>query len=846
MEEHALWVEKYRPKSFTEVKGQIPIIQKIKAFVTAKNMPHMMFAGPAGVGKSTTALVVARELFGESWRDNFLELNASDERGIDVVRTKVKDFARTKSIGNVPFKIIFLDECLGYNSLIQVSSEEGIKTIKIGELVEKEDIYKYFVLSVNDSGEKVFVPITSVMKIPHNKEEGFYSLTIHNKKIEITGNHLIITPYGWTQVKNLVCGSLVLCPLEEKKIENPIIEELVCYQLVGLPQEIRKKERYIAKSPEKAIIEILACSKEGLKREEITKKSKISSSKLSSILGETKNEYYLSLPYHHIVKKCGNRFKLEKEKNCALQEIYKIKREQNSNNQEYVTKSLEQLSLYPLKRENAYIVARLVGHLFGDGSLSLKAKQLFFSGKEEDMKKIRGDINKLGFYTLGNIRRNVWKNGECWSIISSGITLLSLFYSLGVPVGKKTDTPYLIPSWIMNGDTIIKKEFLSSFFGSEGDKPAFQGRTVKAIRIAQSKRIDLKDNLMEFLNQMQILLNEFGIDNKIKISTKIKNIRKDGTESIEGMIWITNARKNIITFLENIGYTYCDYKEDIAKKTLQYLKWKESLGKGVYSFKPVPYFEEWQNKYMLRDCAYSYVTDIQKIPEPEYVYCIATENKKFIANDIIVHNCDALTKEAQQALRRTMENYTQTTRFILSCNYSSKIIDPIQSRCTVFRFKPLEKEEMFAIFEKIAEEEGIRIDAKAKDALHICSDGDCRKAENILQSCVAVTKNVTEDDIFSLASVAKPKEINEFLNLALQNKFVASRDKLLETMLKYGLSGLDIIKQIQKEVWNLPVSDQQKVMLVDKCGEIEFRMTEGADEFVQLEALLAQFTLCKK
>ncbi|MEK6920277.1 MAG: Replication factor C small subunit, partial [Nanoarchaeota archaeon] len=107
-------------------------------------------------------------------------------------------------------------------------------------------------------------------------------------------------------------------------------------------------------------------------------------------------------------------------------------------------------------------------------------------------------------------------------------------------------------------------------------------------------------------------------------------------------------------------------------------------------------------------------------------------------------------------------------------------------------------------------------------------------------------KNVTEDEVFSLASVAKPKEINEFLKLALENKFIASRDKMLETMLRYGLSGLDLIKQIQREVWNLPITDAQKVALIDKCGEIEFRMTEGSDEFVQLEALLAQFTLCKK
>ena len=68
----SMWVEKYRPKSFKEIKGQLEIIPKIKAFIEKKNMPHVMFAGPAGIGKSTTALVIARELFGEQWQDNFL------------------------------------------------------------------------------------------------------------------------------------------------------------------------------------------------------------------------------------------------------------------------------------------------------------------------------------------------------------------------------------------------------------------------------------------------------------------------------------------------------------------------------------------------------------------------------------------------------------------------------------------------------------------------------------------------------------------------------------------------------------------------------------------------------
>lgn len=206
---------------------------------------------------------------------------------------------------------------------------------------------------------------------------------------------------------------------------------------------------------------------------------------------------------------------------------------------------------------------------------------------------------------------------------------------------------------------------------------------------------------------------------------------------------------------------------------------------------------------------------------------------------IFLDECDALTKEAQQALRRTMENYTNTCRFILSCNYSSKIIDPIQSRCAVFRFKLLDYGNLTEIIEVVAKEERLSLSKEVKDALIEVSGGDCRRLENLMQSAAAVSNKISVEDIFALASIAKPKELISALELAASNQFIKSREQLLDIMLKYGLSGLDMIKQIQKEVWNLNIEDKKKAKLVDKCGEIEFRMVEGSDEFLQLEALLA-------
>ena len=192
-----------------------------------------------------------------------------------------------------------------------------------------------------------------------------------------------------------------------------------------------------------------------------------------------------------------------------------------------------------------------------------------------------------------------------------------------------------------------------------------------------------------------------------------------------------------------------------------------------------------------------------------------------------------------------METYSNTARFILSCNFQSKLIDPIQSRCIIFRFKPLEKNDIKHIINKIAKEEKLKINQEAIDLLYEFSEGDVRKVENILQSTAVLNKNITEQSILDVIAYANPNDILNILNIALKGDFIRAREKLMEVMLKQGLSGIDIIKQIQKEIWNLDINNEQKISLIEKCGETEFRMVEGSDEFVQLEALLANFTIKK-
>ena len=104
-----IWIEKYRPQHLSEIHGQEDIVERLQSYIQKEDLPHLLFAGPAGIGKTTSATAIAREIYGEDWRGNFLELNASDERGIDVVRDRIKSFARS-SFGTYEYRIIFLDE----------------------------------------------------------------------------------------------------------------------------------------------------------------------------------------------------------------------------------------------------------------------------------------------------------------------------------------------------------------------------------------------------------------------------------------------------------------------------------------------------------------------------------------------------------------------------------------------------------------------------------------------------------------------------------------------------------------------------------------------------------------
>tara|TARA_B100001105_G_scaffold60308_1_gene46540 strand:+ start:99 stop:1064 length:966 start_codon:yes stop_codon:yes gene_type:complete len=210
---------------------------------------------------------------------------------------------------------------------------------------------------------------------------------------------------------------------------------------------------------------------------------------------------------------------------------------------------------------------------------------------------------------------------------------------------------------------------------------------------------------------------------------------------------------------------------------------------------------------------------------------------------IFLDEADALTGAAQAALRRTMEKYSRTCRFVMSCNFSSKIIDPIQSRCAVFRFRPLKAEDVERYLKFVAVKEELNIDKEAYESLTYLAQGDLRRAINGLQMTAAANVDITPDVVYQAVAAARPEEVKEALEMSLNNNFAGARERLDTLQITYGLAGEDVLRQMHRSVRDIEVPDTIKVQMIEKLAEADFRLSEGANARIQIEAVIANFAV---
>ncbi|MEK6792305.1 MAG: AAA family ATPase [Nanoarchaeota archaeon] len=947
MSQSEIWTEKYRPAIFDDVVGQSEIVKRASALVQAMNIPHIMFAGPSGTGKSTLALIIVKELFKDKWKENYLELNASDERGIDVVRQKVKDFARTKSIGIVPFKVIFLDEADALTQEAQQALRRTMENytntcrfimscvtpdtkivlpeeieITIDEFMKKfEDKTLSKVQNFNGNTSKEDLVLATVRLNP--KIIGKKTLeitTMTGRKLKVTEDHKLFTDKGWMEAGKIAKSDKVLIypHLEGTSLEDNTTKLIDVQQFVKFLSEREEREgletisegavyRNLKTEEKNKIIKrvkelnLLIISDKGLTLREkeiydiIKDKKDISRRKIEKIIGISRirtaqllksieNKGYITRyigknkNHHFIIKNQNPEIIRNLMDICiAIEKEFKIKISytsiKNAFNDSLNHGSIDRI-IGELKRKNLIdldynsqqigALTRIAAFMFGDGHIVKNDIRMYFSGNRKALEEVKKDLIILGYENFSNTfdKEVISKIGDrrvegvstAFYLDSRPLSILLQY--LGVPKGDKVTREYSLPSFVRDGTKFVKREFLRSLFGCEADKPRCKRYNFSTLSLRQNKVTKLKNSMVEFYNELINLLKTFGVNSYLLIRDLKEKRTKDNKEVLTFVLRINSYDENLQKFFSRVGYAYEEYKQRLSRLSSEYLKHKLfaikmlqdktklieiasfngqshraiasslSVSKDFVAFQlkgkdvHVPrnsflQFEDWINKYEKGSFVENEIIDITEIQAEDVRDITCFKDHNFIANGFLSHNC----------------------------NYSSKIIDPIQSRCVVFRFKLLEKKDIVSVIKKITEKEKLKITDDALETLYEMSEGDCRRAINLLQATASIALDINAEIVKMIASSAKPTNVKIVLDYALAGDFLNAREKLLDIMLKESVGGTDIIKAIQKEIWNLQIEPQIKVKLTEKTGEAEFRIVEGSDEFVQLQALLASFVL---
>ena len=296
---------------------------------------------------------------------------------------------------------------------------------------------------------------------------------------------------------------------------------------------------------------------------------------------------------HKVIVFPGNPVEREYCNSLILDEQTLMSNIPSSSKKERIVRNLKERGLLPLRYDNPSLptIARILGHVFGDGHLSYntagtgKSGKFVASGRVEDLEEISLDLNKLGFHTSRVYTRTAESivssssgstqliAGSYSTVSSSSIALYCLLRALGAPEGNKAATTYGVPEWIRNGPQWVKKEFLASYFGSELERPRIKENTFMSPTFALSKVESRIDAGFAFIDDLVALLKEFGVQVSSR-SIKPSVIRKDGTTTFQIVVRLGSSIPNLLNLFGKISYAYQSERRILAAYAYEYLKLK--------------------------------------------------------------------------------------------------------------------------------------------------------------------------------------------------------------------------------------------------------------------------------
>ncbi|XP_050535249.1 replication factor C subunit 5 [Daktulosphaira vitifoliae] len=208
---------------------------------------------------------------------------------------------------------------------------------------------------------------------------------------------------------------------------------------------------------------------------------------------------------------------------------------------------------------------------------------------------------------------------------------------------------------------------------------------------------------------------------------------------------------------------------------------------------------------------------------------------------IILDEADAMTNDAQNALRRIIEKFTDNVRFCLICNYLSKIIPALQSRCTRFRFGPLDSKQIMPRLEYVVQQENVKVTEDGKKALIDLAQGDMRKVLNILQSAATAFSEVNEDSVYTCVGHPLKSDIMDILKWLLNDDFSSTYQKIQGLKVDKGLALQDILTELHTFLYRLDLPPDALIELLTEMAEIEVRLNGGTSEKIHLSGLISAF-----
>lgn len=875
----SIWTEKYRPSSFDEIVGQDAIIRRVKHLVEKENLPHLLFAGPPGVGKCVTGdtpvlvgdgRVLPIEEVVEKDVSSVQSLRADGRIGKqDVAYTYVEEADETYSLnvdngGSVtvtpehPFLVLkdgvptwTETQNITEGDFVATPSSLSVKGARSEDIFIRPELGDGEYVNIRKTERASITPIDTIddyfaellgfltcsdgFKFEHEERPVRKRFTYlvrevfgdklnlkqyegkRKKYVEITHPETILDIYTFTESKTKIINKILEQPdklvgnylkgvmqargsWEGKVFKIDIPEDihgLMSYVFRRYSVEVENKEEFILPG-DKAnhLITIFGLDFEKKRVRESNTKIDLAEKQIEDVLDRLGIETYEFPTRISQALNKGERV-ADNTAKYVYRQVLEVAQERMKKGLSYIN-HIEHLDFEPdnpvgsvsAETEKEKIKKKVSKHI-------AKGRKEEYKNKKRDSvpSDVIGQVKALSrTHRANQDYQDILKKATLTDTVSEVLTL----YNITPKEVQKVTTK--VPVNVVY-DALKQKMALQTVSNLES--------LLLAVKQVLIKRL-FDEELVESLELIRYLAHAHIT------WSKVEGVEPQGPQKVYDL----NVEKT---------HSFIAGTTPIINHntTLSLVVAKELYG------------ETWRQNFLELNASDERGIDIVREKVKNFARTQSLGDVPF--KIIYLDESDALTSDAQQALRRTMENYTRSCRFILSCNYSSKIIDPIQSRCTIFRFRNLDEEQINKIIDTVCEAEGLSVTDEAREALFFASNGDVRRLENILQTSASFTTEITGEVVYDIASYADPDQIKDILNAAINGDFKKGKKLLLKAKLKQGLSGVDVVKQFQREIWELDIPDDKKLSMIKQCAETEFRLVEGADEHIQLDALLAHF-----